>query len=243
MKSLDEYYARYWLSIICILTLLFSADAVISQTLEIPTIIPAVVSVGVHTEVTTTIHISDPRLVPTTVLLHDIGLSNRVVAQLRDDGSGGDAAPGDGVFTGKHALTIGEMGAAGARQFRVSATFRTLPGQVLSEPVAVFAANNPRAVESTVAAFIGSPPPGDHSHPGTLIPPLPEAITAVITELTGSEEIVVFQFGSLALLGFAVPNLAALDGAIELVNVLGNSGIDTSALRLAWQDTHSIEMD
>ena len=98
---------------------------------------PAVVPVGVGTAVTVTAVITDPGLIPASLVLQRIDSAGRVLAtmgSLVDDGTAGDAAAGDKTFTGRP--TLYEL-APGPVMLRVSAAFQGKITRVLSAPLTV----------------------------------------------------------------------------------------------------------
>ncbi|MFI5398534.1 MAG: choice-of-anchor X domain-containing protein [Candidatus Binatia bacterium] len=98
-----------------------------------PQVNPSVVSVGQPTQVTVTSAIT-PAPIAGGVNLLRLDTAGKVIGILgimHDDGKGGDAIPGDGIFTLQ--LTVNET-AAGQMRLQVSAAFRGLLRRVLSPP-------------------------------------------------------------------------------------------------------------
>jgi hypothetical protein len=91
-----------------------------------PTVTPTAIGYGVPTTIFVTILITDNRLLPTSVVLNRVDADGNLTAtlgSLRDDGTNGDVAAGDQVFSGT--FTVSEP-AASSINLRVSAAFRGL---------------------------------------------------------------------------------------------------------------------
>ena len=101
-----------------------------------PIATPASIPVGLPTSLKVTSQITDPTVLTGGVNLQKVNAGGDVLATLgvmRDDGLGGDAVAGDGIFT--LVITVNEP-APGELRLRVSAAFRGLLRRVLS-PISV----------------------------------------------------------------------------------------------------------
>jgi RHS repeat-associated protein len=101
-----------------------------------PIATPASIPVGVPTSLKVTSQITDPTVLTGGVNLQKVNTAGDVLATLgvmRDDGQGGDAIAGDGIFT--LVIAVNEQ-APGELRLRVSAAFRGLLRRVLS-PISV----------------------------------------------------------------------------------------------------------
>ena len=97
-----------------------------------PSVKPSIIIAGTPTEVTVTIPIPDPGLVPNSVNLQRLDATGKVVGvlgSLHDDGLDGDAVVGDKTFTIRTTLT---EPVAGDVRLQVSAAFRGLLRRVAS---------------------------------------------------------------------------------------------------------------
>ena len=223
--------------ILCMLAYsMLTAKLAITQTLETPLITPSAIPIGAHTSVTITIGIDDPTLISSSVNLVQVDENNKTVAivgSLKDDGSGADIQAGDQIFTIQFNVSSSEVG---LERSCISAAFKGILTRALSEVVGVFSVNQPASVETDVNTYVATlplPPQEDLSHPAFPAGPIPIELSSSITTLTNSPELAIFQLGSIVLLGFAIPNVEALDGAITLMAILDSASIDTTALRVA----------
>jgi hypothetical protein len=120
-----------------------------AQVVGTTTATPTTAPVGVGTVVTVVSAISDPSLLPSSVLLQRIDAAGRVLATLGvpvDNGSGGDAVAGDGLFTIR--TTIFET-ISGPVILRVSAAFQGKLTRALSAPVTITVAGTATTLRIT----------------------------------------------------------------------------------------------
>jgi hypothetical protein len=120
-----------------------------AQVVGTTTATPTTAPVGVGTVVTVVSAISDPSLIASSVLLQRIDSAGRVLATLGipvDDGSGGDAVAGDGLFTVR--TTVFET-VSGPVILRVSAAFQGKLTRALSAPVTVAVAGTATTLRIT----------------------------------------------------------------------------------------------
>lgn len=121
---------------------------------------PGTATVGVATQVTVTAVISEPSVLPDGVNLQKLDTANRVIAVLgllRDDGTGGDAAANDKIFTLR--TTVFET-SPGPVRLRVSAAFR---GSIVRANSSVLTVN----VTGTTATGITILSPANQSYLST----------------------------------------------------------------------------
>jgi hypothetical protein len=155
MRKVLSFCLALWLSVSPFLNGLL-ASALAAPTVGAPLVSPSAVPAGVATQVTVTSQIisgpGDPPVLPTGVNLLQVDAQDRVLAILgtmRDDGTGGDAVAGNGVFTLR--ITVNQA-AAGDIRLRVSAAFRGRAQRVISPltilPVQI-AQNQPPVFTST----------------------------------------------------------------------------------------------
>jgi hypothetical protein len=126
----------YFLTLLVLLSVV-PAERASAGTIGATSATPSSVSVGTATTVTVTSVITDPSLIPSSVVLQSLDSSGRVVAllgNLHDDGLNGDVAAGDGVFTLQ--TTIYQT-APGSVTLRVSAGFKGSLLRSFSSPMVV----------------------------------------------------------------------------------------------------------
>ena len=115
-----------------------------------PSAIPSAVAVNTPTVVTVIAYVADPSVLPGGVNLLRLQPSSAVPlvlpGVLRDDGQGGDAAPGDRIFTGK--FTFNEP-SPGQIRLQLSVAFRGLLRRVLSPIFTIDAQTNAAPVVHT----------------------------------------------------------------------------------------------
>lgn len=115
------------------------------------------VPVGTATTVLVTSSITDPTIIPESVVLQRINANGSVttLGTLRDDGLNGDVSFGDKVFSLR--ITVQEAAPTELR-YRVSAAFRGVLRRSLSEPFSIFvqAANSPQQMLSQLATALAS---------------------------------------------------------------------------------------
>jgi hypothetical protein len=109
----------------------------VAQSITPVEVFPTTVPVGVGTLVRVTAGISDPGVIPSSVVLQRIDAAGRVVGTLGpmlDDGGGGDLLAGDKIFTARPNFF---ETAAGTVRLRVSAAFQGRLQRVVSAPVSL----------------------------------------------------------------------------------------------------------
>src|SRR6266850_304242 len=106
-----------------------------NPTISAPTATPNIIAVNTPTEVTATVYIPDPTLNPVSVELLRVNADGNMskVADMRDNGQGGDQKPGDKVFTARVTIT---QRAQEVFVFKVLAAFRG-HDRVLSNPTPI----------------------------------------------------------------------------------------------------------
>ena len=95
---------------------------------------PGVVVVNTPTDVTFTLPVSDPSLIPTSITLLRLSPDGQrsVVGSLRDNGLAGDAVAEDSIYGARLHLNESEVGTF---SFQASIAFRGQLRRVLSEPM------------------------------------------------------------------------------------------------------------
>jgi len=108
-----------------------------AQTVGLTQSSPSTVPAGVSTQVTVTSAITDPNLLPSSIVLQRLDANGTVVTigTMLDDGLNGDAALGDRIFTLRF---IVNEAAPGELRYRVSAGFRGSLRRSMSEPFSIF---------------------------------------------------------------------------------------------------------
>src|SRR5260221_5372915 len=126
---------------------LLSTGQALAWNIGTPTVTPNSLVVGVATTVTVTAFISDPSVVPASVILQSVDTSGHLIAilgNLHDDGANGDAVAGDQRYTVQTTLS---QASATTLYLRVAARFtgsrhrRFSP--VITVPVLVSPASSP----------------------------------------------------------------------------------------------------
>jgi hypothetical protein len=110
------------------ITLLVGAP-LIAAGIGTPSALPAVVAVGSPTPVSITIALPDAAVVPGSVNLVRLNPPTQIIAQLRDDGQGGDAVAGDKIYSAR--ITLLES-VPTTVQLQVSVAFRGLLRRTVS---------------------------------------------------------------------------------------------------------------
>lgn len=134
-------------SLVMVVLLALGARGVESaQVVGATTATPTTVAVGIGTPVTVVSAISDPSLIASSVVLQRVDAAGRVIATygpLRDDGTGGDGAAGDGLFTIRPTIyeTVG-----GPVTLRVSAAFLGKLTRAFSAPLTLTVSGTSTAV-------------------------------------------------------------------------------------------------
>jgi hypothetical protein len=164
--------------LVMVFVLALSAHGVESaQVVGTTTATPTTVPVGVGTVVTVVSAVSDPSLIVPSVNLQRLDAAGRVIAilgTLVDDGSGGDATAGDGLFTIR--TTIFET-VAGPVRLRVSAAFSGKLLRAFSAPLTVMA--------SGTSTTLGITAPGNLAYLNTT----PINVTGAVGDAGASVEV------------------------------------------------------
>lgn len=119
--------------IIAVLLLLVGGTALFAQpSISQVNVAPPAITVGTPTDVTFTASVTGPIPLSVNLIRLRDGASPVIVGQMKDDGTGGDAVAGDGVFSSR--LSLAEA-TTGQLRFQASAAFRGLLQRRLSPEI------------------------------------------------------------------------------------------------------------